>query len=285
MSSHSVPPSEKTLRSNSLSTPEPELDLQRDFIRVVRQSDSESSVAPSDTESDAAVSTGDSDAPPPSLYDVVPSASFQITSLRLNLKRRVASATNKTDCASLSLSNDHSDNENRPPNVGLANPNNVAHRPDLESGSGSRNLYHDKHIKRNLYVKIGQADLDKYDLNFFDGSEDEIHEKVKDMCHSLRFWLCAKFWPALPDSQGMKKSGLLTKSQVCRFLGISFDSFKRYQPKILSKTFENFDGLSPLEYNNLRRCTHGDKIEELALNSDNPIIKSIIKKNKNKSKS
>lgn len=132
--------------------------------------------------------------------------------------------------------------------------------------------------KRNMYIRIDQAQLDKYNVDFLTGNEKDVRKIVSGMCHSLRYWLAIKFCNLLGSTPGTKKSNVMTKAKVCRLLGIEFGSFKASHGKIRKefKSFLDHDGLSPLEYCCLDRRTHAQKIKEYALNLDCPTVQHVI---------
>lgn len=175
-----------------------------------------------------------------------------------------------------------SDEENEPPNKNLAASKKFGGSVKKKRGSvlssvlSENSNKNDEIEKRNMYIRIDQAQLDRYDINFLEDSEKNVHEIVKGMCHSLRFWLAVKFCNSLGSARGLKKANVMSKAKVCKLLGIKYKSFCVLKPKIKSKTFSDFDGLSPLEYQCLQRRTHADEIREYALNLESPEVRYVI---------
>lgn len=130
--------------------------------------------------------------------------------------------------------------------------------------------------KRNMYIPITQAQLDRYDINFLKGDVGNVRKIVSGMCHSLRFWLTAKFCKSLERSAGGRKKGALSKAEVCKRLGIDINRFKTMERKIKGKTFLDYDRLSPLEFSYLRRRSHARYIKKYAQNLSCKTVQYVI---------
>lgn len=130
--------------------------------------------------------------------------------------------------------------------------------------------------KRNMYIPITQAQLDRYDINFLKGDVGNVRKIVSGMCHSLRFWLTAKFCKSLERSAGGRKKGALSKAEVCKRLGIDINRFKTMERKTKGKTFLDYDRLSPLEFSCLRRRSHARYIKKYAQNLSCKTVQYVI---------
>lgn len=138
--------------------------------------------------------------------------------------------------------------------------------------------------RRPFFIPITQDELDEWDVDFLMGDEKEVRSIVKPMCHSLRYWLADKFCP--PNATvGKKKSGALSQRRICELLGIKYKAFIYSKGKHKLKTFADFNGYSPLEDSNMKRCTQYAEIMEHASNLDHPIITGMIAKKENRNNS
>lgn len=217
-------------------------------------------------------------------YEIVKSMS---STSCITLKKRTLPVPRKPDYVPAPYY--FSDDENESPNKNLAASKNFSTGGKKKRGSilspvlsensnkiDGKNTKRVKIEKRSMYIRINQTQLDGYHIGFLQGDEKIVRKTISDMCHSLRFWLAIKFCAQLSSEKGMKKLGVLTQAKVCNFLGIPYDSFNSIRRKIGSKTFTDFDGLSPLEYSCLNKRTHANKIEELASNLDDPLVQHVI---------
>lgn len=136
--------------------------------------------------------------------------------------------------------------------------------------------------KRNMFVKIEQSQLDEYGLDFLKQDEKLIRNTVSTMCHSLRFWLCVKYFDLIgPTTAGKKEKSVMTKAKISSIFGIGRAALFKFCSKNKDKkTFLDFDGYSPLEYANLITCSHSRVFEDLALNFDSPLVQGIIRSKK-----
>lgn len=207
---------------------------------------------------------------------------------RLIFKKKVVPIARKTDYDAGPHQSDGSNDENEPPNANLVasrdnvvqkqNDNSVSHLNKKSVNINSKKTKDVQLEKRNMFIPITQVELDSYNLDFLKGDEENIRKKISGMCHSLRFWLAAKFSGSLTRTKGLAKSGTMTIVKICRLLGIDNNSFRKFfsKPENQSKVPSDFDGYSPLEFHNLKKCAHPKIIESLALNLNSSLVQNVI---------
>lgn len=276
-------PSWKVTRCSTYAPDETDNELRDDFLRVTGQ-DMAGALAQSDCEFDDDVF--DEVNTPPVL---APSSSE--STMRLAFDKKTVPIARKPDYDPYPSPDVTSDCENVDPdlNSGSSKVSDTCSEKEENSGLGQISLessgqkMEDKIERREMYIKICSGDLENYTSEFLHGPEEEVRAKISPMCHSMRYWLAIKFCGTMSGAVGMRKLGVLTQSRVCNLLGIPFKSFRNLKKKYASKTPDDFAGYSPLEYQNLKRCTQLGTILEYASNLDHPIIKSMIdKKNEGK---
>lgn len=130
--------------------------------------------------------------------------------------------------------------------------------------------------RRRMLIPIKPEDLNDYDIDFIMRDDEKTRAAIQDMCHSLRFWLAAKFCANLPSTRGLKKPGVLTQKAICLRLGIDPDNFKSKKSSISTQSPADFGGLSPVEYASKTRHSQIDVIRDYASNLDDPCVKSIL---------
>lgn len=225
-------------------------------------------------------------------YDIIKPTLLSSPNCRLSLRKRTLPIPRKPDYVPKPYQSDHSNDENEPPesNLVVSKRNDSSGKRKLNRNStsilseNSNKIYiNDTKIqkieKRNMFIRVNQVQLDSYDINFLKRNEKNVRAEVSGMCHSLRFWLAVKFSSSLTRTKGLPKSGALTKAKICRLLGIDGNSF--FKSRVTVRDFSKFDGLSPLEFSNLKKCTHLKIIKRLALNFHSPLVQNIISVKKN----
>lgn len=168
--------------------------------------------------------------------------------------------------------------------IPMLNPENLVVETDNKNV-----LIDSKDEKRNMFVRIEQAELDTYGIDFIENNEKSIRFAVKTMCHSLRFWLVVKFCQMLDSNEINRKREIeikleskLTISKICQLFGIGKSSFFKFRSSNgksgqNQKTLSDYDGYSPLEYANLKNYVHPKVLKKLALNYQALVEDGIVK--------
>lgn len=224
----------------------------------------------------------ESDEPPIDAHEIVQSISSPFVKRTLPIPRKPNDLPAPTK--TMSYVSDSSDDEHKPSVKKMAVSENIVKKKcgvllsisgenskKIEANSKNGNIE-----KRNMYISIDKAQLDRYDINFLKGDVRNVRKIVSGMCHSLRFWLAAKFCKSLGSTAGLKKPSIITKAKVCKLLGIDIKQFKGMQKKIKGKSFLDYAGLSPLEYHCLQRRTHARHIKKYALNLSCKTVQHVI---------
>lgn len=137
--------------------------------------------------------------------------------------------------------------------------------------------------KREMFVKITQADLDGYSLEFLNCNSDYVCRTVTGMNHSLRFWLCMKLCDLIVQPSSVSKKMLLhapilTKTKLCEIFGVECSSFFKYRSKFgkVCKTFSDYGGYSPLEFFSTQCRRHIGVLQNLASNFESEYVQNLL---------
>lgn len=230
-------------------------------------------------------------------FEVIPSASDMLAPLVIRRQRLNAPIARKPDYSAYEYNKtDESESEGDILNADLdvSSDDGIDNKENNASVSNLRKNFTKIVVKkpestvekRDMFVPIQQIELDGYNFEFLLGDEKIVRCVISSMNHSLRFWLAMKFADHLDKVKEVsrsagnkkKKNGrTISKSKMCRLLGIESCSFFKYRSSNEDKNFDRYKGYSPLEFSNLAKCSHPKVIEKLALNIDSDLVQGVLK--------
>lgn len=97
----------------------------------------------------------------------------------------------------------------------------------------------DRFEYREMMKPIEQSEVDAIDISFSNDSEENIRNKIKPMCHALRFWVAVKFYNLTN----------FTYQVFCeKLFGLERTNIKKFIDRPVKKTCKDYGGLSPSEF-------------------------------------